>query len=116
LASGAVAADPDGVLVASNGPPPPETRVKIVDDEGRELGGDAVGHILVTGPSIMKGYHALPEATASVLEAGWLRTGDKGYLRAGELRITGRSKDLIIIRGRNYAPSDFEWAAEEVAG
>ncbi len=116
LAKGRVQDDASGLLVASCGKPMPETRVRIVGDEGEALPEDRVGHVLVSGPSIMKGYHELPEETARVLKDGWLQTGDLGYLRGGELRITGRSKDLVIIRGRNYAPSDFEWAAEEVPG
>jgi acyl-CoA synthetase (AMP-forming)/AMP-acid ligase II len=116
LAQGKVEDDPAGLLVASCGKPMPETRVRIVGDDGRALPEDTVGNVEVLGPSIMKGYHDLPEETARILRDGWLATGDLGYLRKGELRITGRSKDLVIIRGRNYAPSDFEWAAEEVQG
>ena len=67
----------------------------------------------VRGPSIMTGYHASPRHTASVLSAdGWLNTGDLGYLLDGEIVITGRAKDLIIVNGRNIWPQDLEWAAE----
>jgi fatty-acyl-CoA synthase len=47
---------------------------------------------------------------------GWLQTGDSGYLAEGELFITGRIKDIVIVLGRNYAPEDLEWAAERVKG
>jgi acyl-CoA synthetase (AMP-forming)/AMP-acid ligase II len=116
LARGEVQDDPAGVFVASCGKAMPETRVRIVDDDGGELPAGRVGNVEVSGPSIMKGYHELPDETAAVLRGGWLATGDLGYLRDGALRITGRKKDIIIIRGRNYVPQDFEWAAEEVAG
>jgi fatty-acyl-CoA synthase len=61
----------------------------------------------------MTGYHASPRHTASVLSAdGWLNTGDLGYLLEGEIVITGRAKDLVIVNGRNIWPQDLEWAAE----
>jgi acyl-CoA synthetase (AMP-forming)/AMP-acid ligase II len=109
-------ADPRGIEVVSCGPPLRETRVRIVDEEGRELPEDRVGRIQVRGPSIMRGYFALEEETAAVLRDGWLETGDLGYLRGGKIRVTGRRKDLVIIRGRKYLPSDFEWAADDVPG
>jgi fatty-acyl-CoA synthase len=63
----------------------------------------------------MAGYFGDPEATAAVLEPdGWLDTGDLAYLVDGEVVITGRSKDLIIINGRNIWPQDLEWAVEEL--
>jgi fatty-acyl-CoA synthase len=54
----------------------------------------------------MQGYWNDPERTAEALKDGWLRTGDLGYLADGELYVCGRSKDLIIIHGRNYHPQD----------
>ncbi|MBI3268966.1 MAG: fatty acyl-AMP ligase [Planctomycetes bacterium] len=92
------------------------TRVRIVDDDGGEVPAGRHGHVQVSGPSVMKGYFQLPEETAAILRDGWLDTGDMGYVRSSGLRITGRHKDLVIIRGRKYPPSDFEWAADEVAG
>jgi len=57
-----------------------------------------------------------PEASARVFKDGWLDTGDLGYLVNGEVVITGRSKDLMIINGRNIWPQDVEWAVEELDG
>ena len=72
-----------------------------------------VGRIFVQGPSIMPGYFGEPEASAEVLSAdGWLDTGDLGYLLDGEIVVTGRAKDLIIVNGRNIWPQDIEWAIE----
>jgi fatty-acyl-CoA synthase len=64
----------------------------------------------------MQGYWNDPERTAEALKDGWLRTGDLGYLADGELYVCGRSKDLIIIHGRNYHPQDLEWQASQVEG
>ena len=72
-----------------------------------------VGTIFVRGPSIMAGYYGHAEETARVLSPdGWLNTGDLGYLIDGEIVVTGRAKDLIIVNGRNIWPQDLEWTAE----
>jgi fatty-acyl-CoA synthase len=61
----------------------------------------------------MKGYFRQPEETARVLSAdGWLDTGDIGFLDGGEIVLTGRSKDLMIVNGRNIWPQDLEWTLE----
>ena len=70
------------------------------------------GRIFVSGPSIMPGYFGEPEASREVLADGWLDTGDLGYLLNGEVVVTGRAKDLIIVNGRNIWPQDIEWAVE----
>lgn len=121
LAAGMAIDVPEGfqdpvVHVVSCGRPVEGTSIRIVDSEGGTLPDDHVGRVLVSGPSVMKGYYELPEETRKILRDDWLDTGDVGYLRQGELRITGRERDIIIIRGRNYAPSEFEWAAEQVEG
>ncbi len=74
------------------------------------------GRIFVRGPSVMKGYYANPEATRSTLIDGWLDTGDLGFVQDGELFVTGRAKDLVILRGKNYAPQEFEDALDGVDG
>jgi acyl-CoA synthetase (AMP-forming)/AMP-acid ligase II/acyl carrier protein len=81
---------------------------------------DQVGEIWVSGPSVAQGYWHQPEETERAFQAylangdgPFLRTGDLGFLKDGELFITGRLKDLIIIRGRNYYPQDIELVAEE---
>lgn len=89
--------------------------LEIRDPNGRALSERQLGEIAVRGPSIMRGYFNEPEATSAALSAdGWLRTGDLGYLVEGEVVITGRSKDLIIVNGRNIWPQDLEWAVEEL--
>ena len=90
----------------------------IVDPEtGERLGEGQVGEVWLHGPSVADGYyHRLPEADPfdHVLAgaAGWLRTGDSGLLLRGELLLTGRIKELIILNGRNLYPGDLEQALE----
>ncbi|MDR3683499.1 MAG: fatty acyl-AMP ligase [Geothrix sp.] len=85
-----------------------------VHDEADNLLPDRhVGRIFIRGPSLMSGYFGAPAETAHVLSAdGWLDTGDLGYLLDGQIVITGRAKDLIIVNGRNLWPQDLEWAVE----
>jgi acyl-CoA synthetase (AMP-forming)/AMP-acid ligase II len=106
------------VEIASCGKPVPGTHIRITDDAGKELTEDHVGHIEVRGPSVMKGYFGdvADDPSAAAIRDWWLDTGDLGYLRAGALRVTGRRKELVIVRGNKYSPSEFEWAAAEVEG
>lgn len=91
----------------------PGHRLEVRDPDGKVLGDRAVGRIFVQGPSIMPGYFGEPEASREVLSAdGWLDTGDLGYMLGGEVIVTGRAKDLIIVNGRNVWPQDIEWAVE----
>jgi acyl-CoA synthetase (AMP-forming)/AMP-acid ligase II len=97
-------------------------RIAIVDPQsGRRLAPGEIGEIWVAGPHVARGYWRNPEATRATFagriageEAGsWLRTGDLGFVdAAGELFITGRIKDLIIIRGINHYPHDIEHTVE----
>jgi amino acid adenylation domain-containing protein len=110
--------------LVSSGRPRPEQRVVIVDPESRvESPPGRVGEIWVAGPSVAGAYWGNPEASEGELRARladgsgcFLRTGDLGFLRAGELYVTGRRKDLIILRGRNHYPQDLELAAERAHG
>src|SRR5262245_36587879 len=117
LAVPAADADPKRArdFVACGRPLPLHT-VDVRDDDGKLLPERHIGRIFVRGPSVMAGYYNEPEATALVLDTktGWLDTGDLGYLLDGQIVITGRAKDLIIINGRNIWPQDLEWAVEEL--
>ncbi len=106
----------------SSGHPAAELNTLIVDPKSFvPCRPDRVGEIWISGPSIAQGYWQQPEATertfhAYVAETGegpFLRTGDLGFLKDGELFVTGRIKDLIIIRGRNYYPDDIELTVEQ---
>lgn len=107
----------DALQIVDCGEPVAGTEVRIVDGEGGTLGENEIGHVQFRSPSRTTGYFDLPEVTDASIDApDWWKTGDIGYLRDGRLRITSRAKDLIIIRGANYFPSDFEQAAETVPG
>lgn len=90
----------------------PGHRLEVRGEDGTVLGDRAVGRIFVSGPSVMPGYFGEPEASAEVLVDGWLDTGDLGYGLDGQVVVTGRAKDLIIVNGRNVWPQDIEWAVE----
>jgi acyl-CoA synthetase (AMP-forming)/AMP-acid ligase II len=104
------------VVVASVGKAVPGHQIVVADESGEELVDRQVGHILVRGPSVMSGYYRDLEATAKVLRGGWLWTGDLGFTIDGRLYVTGRVKDLIIVRGHNYYAEDVERVAEGVGG
>mgnify|MGYP002877162363 CR=1 FL=1 len=108
---------------------PQSPSVRIVDgDSGRECAADAVGEIWVHGDNVADGYWGRPPAEqvgfgATIVDpspgtpAGlWLRTGDLGFVHAGELFIVGRIKDLLIIRGRNHYPEDIEATVQAITG
>ncbi|WP_410638977.1 fatty acyl-AMP ligase [Amycolatopsis sp. lyj-346] len=90
--------------------------VRIVRD-GREQPDGLVGEIWVHGPNVADGYWGRGDATAFGAEldglGGWLRTGDLGVVHRGDLYVTGRLKDLIVVDGRNFHPQDIEAAAGE---
>ena len=91
----------------------PGHELEVRDGDGNVLPDMRVGSFFLRGPSVMEGYFGLPAETAAVLGAdGWLNTGDQGYLCDGEIVITGRVKDLIIVNGRNIWPQDLEWSVE----
>ncbi|OQW32699.1 MAG: hypothetical protein A4E19_04880 [Nitrospira sp. SG-bin1] len=105
------------------GTPLEQTTVKIVNPTTHtECPPDTVGEVWLAGAGVAAGYWGKPElnrvtfgATLADSDEGpYLRTGDLGFLHGGELFLTGRLKDLIIVRGRNYYPHDLEWTAEQV--
>ncbi|HXU47366.1 MAG TPA: fatty acyl-AMP ligase [Thermoanaerobaculia bacterium] len=111
-------ARPDGAgrEIAAVGRPLPGYRIRIEDESGAERPERHVGRVWAEGPSLMDGYLDQPEATARVMRDGWLDTGDLGFLHEGELFLTGRAKDVVILRGRNYAPEEIERALDGVPG
>lgn len=91
--------------------------VRITDPAGHGVTAGTVGEVRAQGPSIFAGYWNDPEATAEGLQDGWLVTGDLGFLdEAGELYLTGRRKDILIVHGHNIMPHELEWLAESVTG
>ena len=101
----------------SCGKPLPDFQVEIRDQAGKVEGDRVIGTVFVKGPSVMSGYlHHRRSADKTLSEDGWLNTGDLAYQVDGDLYITGRVKDLIIVNGRNIWPQDIEYIAEQQAG
>ncbi|WP_171074144.1 non-ribosomal peptide synthetase [Nonomuraea basaltis] len=122
IVSGNFAPAQSGHRLVSCGPGAADQRIVIVDPSTRHpcTPGD-VGEVWIHGPSVADGYWRQPEESREVFQARiadggdgpYLRTGDLGFFRDGELVVTGRLKDLIIIRGRNHYPQDLEATAEQ---
>jgi fatty-acyl-CoA synthase len=95
----------------------PGFEFSIRDDQGEQVEERQCGEIYLKGPSVMSGYFQDEEATLAVLDNnGWLDTGDIGYRIEDRIFITARSKDVIIIKGRNIWPHDMEVVAQRVEG
>jgi amino acid adenylation domain-containing protein len=113
-------AGPGARSLVASGRPWSGQRVAVADPEtGVELPSERVGEVWVQGPSVARGYWGNPEQTARTFgarlasgEGPFLRTGDLGFIQDGRLFVTGRLKDLIILRGRNHYPQDLELTAE----
>ena len=83
-------------------------RVRVVSPNGKDLSDYEVGEIVIQSDSLFDGYYNRPELSAAVCIDGWYRTGDLGFRANGELYVTGRKKDLIIVAGNNIYPQDIE--------
>jgi acyl-CoA synthetase (AMP-forming)/AMP-acid ligase II len=113
---GRAVADDDGIELVSVGRPLPDFELEIRDRDDQPLGPALVGRVVVRGPSLMDGYLGRLRDTARVLRDGWLDTGDLGFTLDEELYLTGRAKEVLILRGRNHAPDEVEHAVDQVAG
>lgn len=101
----------------SCGKPLSGVAVKIISDNSQSCNSGEVGEIWVQGPNIMFGYFRDQQATASVLQGGWLRTGDLGYLNTeGYLTISGRRKDIIKVMGESISASSIEATINGITG
>ncbi|MEZ4448081.1 MAG: thioester reductase domain-containing protein [Nannocystaceae bacterium] len=121
LARGAVRPTDEGSTLVSCGTWTADTEVRIVDPERRTpCDADAIGEIWVAGPHVTAGYWGRPEASAATFggtlagsgEGPYLRTGDLGFVRGGQLYFAGRARDVIVIRGRKLWPQDLEATVE----
>ena len=92
------------------------TKIRIVDDNGIDLPDRVVGEIKMQSDCMLTEYYNRPDATELALRNGWYMTGDYGYLANGELYVSGRKKDMIIVGGKNIYPQDLESLASEVPG
>jgi len=119
---------PDTVTLVGSGFVAPALDLRIVDPQtGRPCKDDEIGAIWMAGPSVASGYWEREDATLASFGhrlpagepidpragGGYLRSGDLGFMHAGELHVCGRQDDLIIVRGRNLHPQDLEAAVEK---
>lgn len=100
----------------SSGRPLPNVQVRIFDAERHELPEYTIGEIALKSDCMLTGYYNRPDATAIAFFEDWYLTGDLGYVLNGELYVTGRKKDLIIVGGKNVYPQDLEQLTGEVDG
>lgn len=102
--------------VVSTGAPIRDTEVRIAAPSGDPLPEGTIGEVWIRGPGVFSGYYLDEVATAAALRDGWHLSGDLGFLQNGELYLTGRSKDVLILRGHNIMPDELERIADAVTG
>lgn len=108
---------PNSMTFTSLGPPIPGVTLRIVDEQNQVLPEETVGHFQVKGNPVSPGYYQNDAANRAVFLAdGWFNTGDLGFISNGELVLTGRAKESIIINGANYSNSEIESVVETVDG
>jgi len=117
LAQPAATDSRDRVELVSVGRAIPYCKVRICSDDDAEVPEGTVGHILISGDNVTKGYFEDATVNAATFTAdGWLRTGDLGVVRQGDLFITGRAKEILFVNGQNYYPHDLESIAQAAEG
>jgi acyl-CoA synthetase (AMP-forming)/AMP-acid ligase II/acyl carrier protein len=109
--------DADAVSFVKVGRAVRDCEIRIADDQDHILDDGLVGHIQINGANVTSGLYNDTEAEAALFtDDNWLRSGDCGVIVAGDLAITGRSKDIIIVNGQNYYPHDIEEIIAELDG
>jgi fatty-acyl-CoA synthase len=112
--------DENAVRLVSCGPEFPEHKIRVFEPSDAEsktpLSERKVGEIRIAGPSVMRGYWEDAERTRETFAGPFLKTGDLGFTHEGHIFICGRSKEVVIVNGRNYYPQDMEWEASKVEG
>ena len=106
----------DTIKMVSAGKPIIDTRLRVFDTQGEDLPERHIGELALQSHCMLSGYYKRPDITKKAFIDGWYMTGDLGYLSDGELYVTGRKKDLIIVGGKNIYPQDLEYLASEVEG
>jgi len=107
----------DALSFVSVGAPIPGCQARIAGHDDAPLPDGHIGHVLIRGANVTRGYFEEPEVNAATFTAdGWLRTGDLGLLADGELYITGRAKEILFVNGQNYYPHDLENIAVQAPG
>ncbi len=110
------AAAGETIKMLSAGRPLANTEIRVVDEQRREAPERQVGEITLRSDCLLSGYYHRADLSEQAFHEGWYLTGDMGYQAGGELYVTGRKKDLIIVGGKNVHPQDLEALAGEVAG
>jgi fatty-acyl-CoA synthase len=110
-ADGAVA-----IKMMSSGTPIPNTEVRVLDPDGNEVPERVIGEISLKSNCMLTGYYNRPGITEKSFNGEWYMTGDYGYFADGELYVSGRKKELIIVGGKNIYPLDIETLVYEVDG
>ena len=104
------------VAMLSSGRPIPDTELIVLDEQRRPLGDRRVGELAIRSNCMLTGYYRRPDLSAQAFHDGWYLTGDYGYTAGGEVFVSGRKKDLIVVCGNNIYPQDLEFIADQVPG
>jgi acyl-CoA synthetase (AMP-forming)/AMP-acid ligase II len=108
--------DKPSLRMMSSGKPISNTKIRVLDGHGRDVPERKIGEIALQSNSMLTEYYHRPDATSKAFHDGWYLTGDYGYIADGELYVTGRKKDMIIVGGKNVYPQDIELLVGQVTG
>ncbi len=100
----------------SSGQPLENVQVKVLDEQGNEVAERVIGELALQSDCLLTGYFNRPDLTDKAFHDGWYLTGDYGYISNGEVFVSGRKKDMIIVGGKNVYPQDLEALTFEVPG
>jgi acyl-CoA synthetase (AMP-forming)/AMP-acid ligase II len=100
----------------SSGQPLENVKVKALDENGSEVPDRVIGELALRSNCMLTGYFNRPDLTEKAFRDGWYLTGDYGYISEGEVFVSGRKKDMIIVGGKNIYPQDLESLTYEVPG
>jgi fatty-acyl-CoA synthase len=115
-----VAKDPfagrPSMKMMSSGIPLENVKIRILDENGNDLPDCVIGEVALQSNCMLSGYYNRPDVTRTAFREGWYLTGDYGFIKEGELFVSGRKKDMIIVGGKNVYPQDLELLSYEVPG
>jgi acyl-CoA synthetase (AMP-forming)/AMP-acid ligase II len=100
----------------SSGRPIENVKLKIIDEQGQDLPERMIGEIAIQSNCMLSGYYNRPDLSEKAFFDGWYLTGDYGYISNGEVFVSGRKTDMIIVGGKNVYPQDLEMLTHEVPG
>lgn len=108
--------DRPSMKMMSSGQPIENVKVKVVGEDGSDLPERVIGELVLQSDCMLTGYFNRPDLTQKAFRDGWYLTGDYGYISNGEIFVSGRKKDMIIVGGKNIYPQDLESLTYEVPG